>query len=171
MARKTKTIKKYYRSKARWSPNISEFSSSEEAQPGIFHFESTLATNPSQTTLGVSQVYTVKNFEINFECDGGGQYIEDLAAYIMFVPQGMTVTAAYNNEHPEYIMAYQFYGSASTDNSESRLGTRRIKTRLSRKLNTGDSVILFIKGLNESNPGTYYTIKLHGLVRWWTKAN
>lgn len=169
MARKTKIVKKYYRSKTRWSPNISEFSSDQSAQPGVFHFESTLATNPSQTTLGVSQVYTVKNFEINFECDGGSQYIEDLSAYIMFVPQGMTVTADYNIQHPEFIMNYQFYGSASGDISESRMGTRRLKTRMSRKLNTGDSVILFIKGTNESTG--YVSTKLHGLVRWWTKAN
>lgn len=170
MAKKT-TIKKYYRSRNRWSPNIAEFSSNSGALQAnaIFHVDSTLATNPSQSTLGVSQVYTVKNFEISFEFEQtGNPAIENLTAYIMFLPQGMLAQNNFNIEHPEYIMAYQFYGSAATDTNNNR-NTRRIKTRMARKLNTGDSVILLIKGINKSSgPGAF---EIRGLVRWWTKAN
>lgn len=99
----------------------------------------------------------------------------------MFVPQGMNVTASYNLEHPEYIMAYKFLGSPSVDYTNlvgqgSIVGQQyqpyRINTRLSRKLNTGDSVILFIKGNNTNTTGTTNAVfDFHGLVRWWTRAN
>lgn len=174
MARKTKTIKKYYRSKNKWSSNISEFSSTSGtlALNSPFHLESTIATNPSQSTLGVSQIYTVKNFEINFEFDtnsAGASAIENLAAYIMFLPQGMVVTDTYNMEHPEYIMAYQFYGSPQPDTPY--YSVKKIKTRMARKLNTGDSIILLIKGNYVGQGSSGQTFDIHGLVRWWTKAN
>ena len=40
---------------------------------------------------------------------------------------------------------------------------------MARKLNTGDSVQLFIKGINEDINNVPFNI--HGLIRWWTKAN
>jgi len=171
---KKRTIKKYYRPKSKWSANISEFSSSAGSlgANSTFHLESTLATNPSQTTLGVSQIYTVKNFEINFEFDamtGSIQNIENLTAYIMFLPQGMTVTPNLNVDHPEYIMAYQYYGSPQPDTPN--YGVRKIKSRMARKLNTGDSIILFIKGQNTNTSSNVDPFAIHGLVRWWTKAN
>ena len=92
----------------------------------------------------------------------------------MFVPQGMTVTPNYNIEHPEYIMNYKYLGSptgtgTSTSAEVQQYQPFRLRTRLSRKLNTGDSVILFIKGLNQGTGNI--NINLSGLVRWWTKAN
>lgn len=173
---KTKRVKRYYRPKSKWSANISEFSSQSGVltQNSTFHLESTLATNPSQTTLGVSQIYTVKNFEINFEFDSDGTSglitsVENLTAYIMFLPQGMTVTENLNTEHPEYIMAYQYYGSPQPDTPN--YGVRKIKSRMARKLNTGDSIILFIKGYNAGSTSNNNPFAIHGLVRWWTKAN
>lgn len=172
---KKRTTKRYYRPKSKWSANISEFSSTTGtlAANSVFHLESTLATNPSQTTLGVSQIYTVKNFEINFEFDQSGigdiTRIENLTAYIMFLPQGMTVTEDFNTEHPEYIMAYQYYGSPQPDTPN--YGVRKIKTRMARKLNTGDSVILYLKGQNTYSQSISDPFTIHGLVRWWTKAN
>ena len=45
----------------------------------------------------------------------------------------------------------------------------RMRTRLSRKLQTGDSVILFVQGSNSLSSTTSYNID--GIVRWWSKAN
>lgn len=173
MARTKKTTKRYYK-KTRWSPNIQEIPTTNlsiVAGPDVWHFDYTLCTNPEQNNNLVSQTYTVKNMEVQFELDWGQAIsqstIEDIAYYIMFVPQGMNITANYNIEHPEYIMAYKYYGSPANDTNDRYIP--KIKTRLSRKLQTGDSIILFLKGSNVSS--TAANPSLHGLVRWWTKAN
>lgn len=176
--------RKYTRSRRnKWSPNIQEISTTTIQAPAAstFYQSFTLSFNPTQVNTAVSQTYTVKRIEVSFYIDKDAQnnieYLEDVAAYIMFVPQGMNVNADYNIQHPEYIMAYQFLGSPSVDFSSSSATTigqqyqpRKITTRLSRKLNTGDSVILFIKGNNTSTQHSE-SLDFHGLVRWWTRAN
>lgn len=142
------------------------------APSGTWFATATLATNPTQTTLGVSQIYTVKNFDINFVIDSTVQEslnnIENICSYIMFVPQGMNVTSDYNLQHPEYILNYKYLGSPSSD-GEQQYQPTRLRTRMARKLQTGDSIILFIKGRNQSQ--SELTLSLNGLIRWWTKAN
>lgn len=173
------------RTRTRWAPNIQEIGTTtiQTLANTTFFQTFTLAFNPTQVNTAVSQVYTVKRIETSFYIDADTQannnVVEDIAAYIMYVPQGMNVTADYNVQHPEYVMAYKFLGSPSLDNpanSSSLLAIGqqyqpiRVTTRLSRKLQSGDSVILFIKGNNTSNSANF-NFDFHGLVRWWTKAN
>lgn len=155
-----------------WSPNIQEILSTQiTASPGTVYTTYTLTTNPIQDTSTVSQTFTVKNFNIDFYIDSddvsGVTGIEDICAYIVYVPQGMTVTDNYNILHPEYIMNYKYLGGATADNQTYQ--PFRLRSRLARKLNTGDSVQLFIKGINQNNSAAIYY--LHGIIRWWTKAN
>ena len=173
-----KKIIKRYRKKSRYSPNITEFSESINTSQGTFSFTNVLCTNPSQTTLGVSQQYTVKNFEISFTFEttsaNSNKSIDDLCAYIMYKPQGMNITANYNLDHPEYIMNYKYYGSPTNDNTgynnSQQFQPLKIRTRMARKLQTGDSIILFIKGNNTSEVALT-AIGIHGIIRWWSKAN
>ena len=173
MAKTRRTRRRFRR--AKWSSNIQELNSVPIATVnGTWSGTATLATNPSQTTLGVSNIYTVKNFETAFTIEAAGSAhingVESITAYIMFVPQGMNVSENYNLDHPEYIMNYKYLGSpnavAGTDEKQN-FQPYKLRTRLSRKLNTGDSIILFIKG---TATGTG-NLELSGLVRWWTKAN
>lgn len=162
------------RRRTRWSANIQELNNNTiDADPSsLFSGTATLATNPSQTTLGVSQVYTVKNFDINFTIETvDAQFIEMVTAYIMYVPQGMNVSENYNLDHPEYILNYKYLGSPNpTGNTETQqFQPIRVRSKLSRKLQTGDSIVLFVKGYNQKNTGT--TVSLSGLIRWWTKSN
>lgn len=179
MARATR--KRYYTKKSttKWSPNIQEITTTTvQASASSTFFQSfILAFNPTQVNTAVSQVFTVKNVEVSFYIDSNivasGVDIEDVAAYIMFVPQGMNITVDYNKQHPEYIMAYKFLGSPSpenTTNTGQQYQPQRIKTRLMRKLQSGDNIILFIKGNNISQTDQR-SFDFHGLVRWWTKAN
>lgn len=166
-------VRKFKKRTQRWSSNMQEITTQVlEANSGTWFGTATLATNPTQTTLGVSQIYTVKNFDINFVIDTNVQEslnnIENICSYIMFVPQGMNVTSDYNLQHPEYILNYKYLGSPSSD-GEQQYQPTRLRTRLARKLQTGDSIILFIKGRNQSNSDL--TLSLNGLIRWWTKAN
>ena len=149
------------------------------ADPGANFVSYTLATNPVQDITTTSQVFTTKNFDISFTLEqssntGSGvnsSLIEDITAYVMYVPQGMNVTSLYNNQHPEYVLNYKYYGSPATDSNQT-YQPYKIRTRLARKLNTGDSIILFLKYNYASQTGVTGTIfELHGVVRWWTKAN
>lgn len=177
MARTRRRYRRYRKS-GRWSSNIQEVANIVNAPPGVFSSAETIMTNPAQNVAGVSQAFTVKNLEITFTTDyqdsnAGVIQLESLAVYIMYVPQGMNVTSDYNLQHPEYIMAYKFIGSPS-DEHDDGVGQQyqpiKVRTRLARKLQSGDGVILFIKGIN-SNNNTTYNFRLSGLIRWWTKAN
>ena len=176
----------YRRRGTRWAPNIVKISSSNVAASGEFYNSEILAENPIQENTGVSQTFTVKNFELTFTIEpvgatGGHQYLESMTAYIMYVPQGMGITSSYYAEHPEYIMAYKYLGSPQgaiaqpfdqdfTGVFESQqFQPTRIRTRLSRKLQTGDRIILYIQGSNQLNNTIDYNID--GIVRWWSKAN
>ena len=158
MARTRKT-RRYRRRSGKWSANIQEVNNiSLTAQHGSWSGTSTLVTNPVQSTLGVSQTYTVKNFDINFTIESANYtQLEAVTAYIMFVPQGMNVSENYNIDHPEYILNYKYLGSPTAGGQTGTSSTEnqnyqpyRIRTRMARKLQTGDSIILFIIGLFET---------------------
>ena len=162
--------RRYRRSKGRWSANIKNISENIDAGIGLQFITVDLCRNPIQISMGVSQQYTVKNVELSVfgETNDNVNVMEEVEHYIMFVPQGMTVGVDYNLIHPEYIMAYYYQGNPAKD-SEG-LGYRlKLKTRLSRRLQTGDKVIYFTKFNNTSSAQVEYQI--NGLCRWWTKAN
>lgn len=178
---KTRRSRRYYKRKGRWSSNIKIVPPSTVSAPKNSNFEHhlTLTSNPVQTANAVSQQYTVKNIELSYQIEAlPDSYvnIENLVVYIMFLPQGMTVTLEYPEQHPEYIMAYRYLGSPDAERASvggniinsGRLPPK-IKTRLSRRLQTGDSIIFLLVGTNNSPNDSEITI--NGLVRWWTKAN
>lgn len=177
MARTKRT--KRFRKRGKWSANIETLANVQNsAAVGEFANTATLCTNPIQTNTTVSQQFTVKNIEAYFNFDAAEQAnahnLECLTAYIMFVPQGMNIGSNYEKQHPEYIMAMRYYGSPEFEVSTgtSTNGIRnplRIKTRLARRLQTGDSIVLYIKGINQSTSDLNY--RLGGVIRWWTKAN
>lgn len=174
--------RRFRRRSGRWAPNIVKISSTNIATQGEFSNTEDLASNPLQSNTGVAQAFTVKNFEITFTIEGENyrsrDYLESITAYIMYVPQGMNVTSSYYAEHPEYIMAYKYLGQPSAARlnaipeqiiEDQQYQPIRIKTRLSRKLQTGDKVILYIQGSNQYTANVNYNI--NGIVRWWSKAN
>lgn len=174
------TRRKYYKRKsARWAPNIAKIRDSISATPNEFGANSTLAFNPAQSTGSVSQTYTAKNFDITFTIEAGSanasSFIEGVTIYIMYVPQGMTVGNDYYQLHPEYILNYKYIGSPATQQGGVSSGESqqyqpiRVRTRMARKLQTGDQIILYVNGTNTSDSSQ--TLYIDGLVRWWTKAN
>ena len=179
MARSTR--RKYYKRKtARWAPNIAKIRDSISATPGEFGANTTLAFNPAQSTGSVSQTYTAKNFDITFTIEAGSansaNYLEGITVYIMYVPQGMTVGNDYYQLHPEYILNYKYIGSPANQQGSGTTGTEtqqyqpvRVRTRMARKLQTGDQIILYVNGTNTDSANQ--TLYVDGLVRWWTKAN
>lgn len=170
--RRRRTFKKRF---SKWAPNIAEFNANDLGTAvGKFSNNIQLTYNPAQSTQLVSQTYTVKNIEITFTFEATGAFqdtaIEALCVYIMYVPQGMNIGDDYNIQHPEYIMAYKYIGSPIADGTTSQAQPTRVRSRLARKLQTGDSIILYITGYNQSTTPAI-PLEVSGLVRWWTKAN
>ena len=64
----------------------------------------------------------------------------------------------------------KFLGSPDVETQEDSKAYRnplKIKTRLARRLQTGDKIILLVTGSNSSNATK--TISFSGIIRWWTK--
>lgn len=164
--------KRYFRK--RFAPNIKVISKEGNTAAGSADFYATddLCLNPVQSQNTVSQTYTVKNVECTFNVEtSAAQNIENVIAYIMYVPQGMsTSNTDYAHQHPEYIMAMRYIGSPEAISSNNGIRNPiKVRTRLARRLQTGDSVILYLTGTNAGSSNA--TINIHGVVRWWTKAN
>lgn len=188
MARR-KYRQRSYRRKGRWSANIRTIQrqSFVATANSSFYFYETLCTNPAQDNNTVSQQFTVKNIELSYELEAENDFssIENLVAYIMFIPQGYIITESLPDTHPEWIMAYRFLGSPNPESSTSSYAIGpgrlppRIKTRLSRRLQTGDQIIFLITGVNThavTSPSTdplqgNRRLDFCGVIRWWTKAN
>lgn len=173
---KRRTRRRFYR-KGKWSSNIQDIQATITAPsgPDTFAGTTTLVTNPVQNSLTTSTIYTVKNIEATIELAAGlGSTIGDvnkIQYYIMYVPEGMNVDELYNIKHPEFIMNYRYIGEPESliNNNGPGRNLIKIRTRLARKLQTGDSIVLLIKGYNGSlNPNDIY---VQGIVRWWTKSN
>lgn len=172
MAKYTRYRKYSRRNRTKWSSNIVHHTGETISAPASSTFFNTLVLsfNPIQQNTSVPQVFTVKNVEFNgqFESTNPITTVEGLCAFIMFVPQGMNITASYDTDHPEYIMAMKFFGTPAVD-GQAYFQPLRIKTRLSRKLNTGDSIVLYLKGYNVGTSNV--SLEYSGITRWWTKAN
>lgn len=173
--------KRYYRRKGRWSANIKTITNNTINIPANSTFYGTqdLCTNPAQTDSTVSQQYTVKNIELTFELEmnnvNAAANVESLVGYIMYVPQGYTITETIPGTHPEWIMAYKFIGSPTIDDTSNNYPIQnprlpvRLKTRMARRLQTGDKIIFIITGSSSATSTSQLTV--NGLIRWWTKAN
>lgn len=167
--------RRYRRSTRRpgkWSSNIVSLESAIQFTAGDFYTSTDLATNPAQTSSSVSQQYTVKNVEFTYRIElnniDENRDLEMLQMYVVYIPQGFSITLNTIEQHPEWVMAYQFIGNPDSD-AVQRYQPRKIKTRLARRLQTGDSIKLLIYGSNKSTSSLGGTVS--GIVRWWTKAN
>lgn len=173
--------RRYYRRSGRWSTRINNFRGSQLAGSGQqFVIYQNLTTNPVQSDDTVSIRYTVKNINCQLQLEGDGtSTIENLQAYVMFIPQGFIPTgvpSAYADipfQHPEWIMTHRYYGSAQYDATniavQPGFPALRFRSRLARKLDTGDRIVLIILGQNTANGSV--TLDYQGLVKYNTKSN
>ena len=180
MAR-TRRSKRYYR-KAVWSTRLTNFSGAQSVSAGSQAvIYSNLCQNPAQSNDTVSNKYTVKNIDLQFELSYGLNQsatndLENFQYFVMFIPQGYAPTgapSAYSTlpfDHPEWIMVHRFIGNPLGDLSTSYPPVH-VKSRLARKLDTGDRIILLILGQNTSTNNVSYTVDYRGLVKYNTKAN
>lgn len=172
MARKT-IYKK--RPRTRWSVNIQPIQIEEPVgtSQNVFAYQ-TLCANPSKTNNHpIEQLFTVKNIEFSFrvvfDALSNAKYdgIRDLTAYVMYVPAGGVLDNDLPISHPEWVMAYKFLGTPLVTMNEN--APLKIRSRLARKLHSGDYIMFLLKGTNSG--GTTFTLQINGLVKYYTKSN
>ena len=173
--------RRYRRARGKWAANIQRISGSGTVSANSpFVDYVTIAQNPEQEDTAVSQIFRVKNIEIACQLESAYPQIENIEYYIMYVPEGYPLPEdrSLPIKHPEWIMAYKFIGngtnsfgstSSSPYVSNENAQVPKVKTRLTRKLQTGDQIVFIICGVNNSTSNS--SIVYNGLLRWWTKAN
>jgi len=170
-----RTYKRSYPRK-KWASNIGT-SSVNLTVPATSTYAAgaAFALNPAQSPASVSNSFVVKNVKLSIEAVGllasAFDDLNQIIAAIMYVPQGYIVSASILNEHPEWIMAIKYIGEGiSTDDAtNSRLKPFTVSSRLSRRLQTGDSIQLVLFAQNSGSDNVSVTFRF--LAQWWTKAN
>ena len=173
MSKKSYGYRKSYR-KHKWSPVLVNISGDLLTIPGNSNsgWSISLCANASNTTTApTATVIKTGNFKVSFEIEQGGTPSSSTTgrAFIVFVPQGVTPTKDWPQQHPEYIMAWrsvQVGGDASIST---------ISSKLKRNLNSGDEVYLIVQVWNyntysEQVPNNIY-VKLVGACSYVCRAN
>lgn len=101
----------------------------------------TLAQNSANQggTSPIATIIKVKNFKVVVDVlsVSGAQGSPSSTFAIMFLPQGYTADINLMTTHPEWIMAWRSIDLQTTN-------TVQVSSRLTRNLNSGDSIIFFI---------------------------
>lgn len=119
------------------------------------------STNSNQAPTAT--VIKCGNVKASFDMWKSANFIGLAEVYIMFKPQGMTVDASYCVAHPEYIMCWRTFDVINDNQSVT------IQSRLKRNLNSGDSIIVFIR--YRSSVAAAGTLYITGLASYVCCAN
>lgn len=163
-----RTVRSRRRGK-KWSPVLVELNPDAQqvnANSNIF-FSTTICENSNNTnTAPTATVIKVGNLKVSFECECASNrtIFASGQAFIMFVPQGLTPTTDYANQHPEYIMVWRSF------NPSGAVSAITMQSRLKRNLNSGDKIVLFYKVRND-DPNANITIAFRGVATYVCCAN
>lgn len=149
-----------YVARRKWSPTLIQTQQQTAAIPDTNGYSTvTLCANASNqgTNVPVSTIIKVKNFKVvldivSLSSNASSSTIRNNFYAIMFVPQGFTVTANIPQEHPEWIMVWRTVdvGRPATDGAPTSPNIQ-MSSRLTRNLNSGDSIVLFHSYYNSSS--------------------
>lgn len=168
------------RPKKKWASNIIVWNGEQVLSPSIFAIP--LAQNKVQNNAPTPTILKTGNFkitaDINIQIATGtiSNASPACLAYIVYVPEGWPTSSSSNygdliTKHPEWIMATKIMGGNFIATGATGFGveTLNMSTRLKRNLNSGDSVVLYIRLNFDTEAITNATIT--GNCRYWTCAN
>ena len=104
--------RRFYKRRNHYSPNIIRIGPNSYNIPaqsrdiGIV----TLIENQEYDPNRSNNIITVKNTELSIEFEASDTNIDSCTAYLMFIPEGYTTTLNTPTQHPEWIMAYKYFG-------------------------------------------------------------
>lgn len=141
-----------YRSRRKWSPTLFQGVSTLNVTASTTQALTSFITTPlcgnssnAGTTTPVSTIIKVKNFKIICDVTSSTNNVRNLFFAIMFLPQGFTPTVTTPQEHPEWIMAWRTVDATSASSVDRAVGIPNVQlsSRLTRNLNSGDSIVLY----------------------------
>lgn len=160
------------RPKKRWASNfasanlsLSTTSSQAKAATG-----QVLVQNSTQSSSPTPTIVKAGNFKVQGDCyivpPQGSASLVQAVLYVMYVPQGFTLTTAADYEnlvqsHPEWIMTWKMLDMNGTT---TQLSSFTFSSRLKRNLNSGDSIQLV--AMTEASVGIQFGILTK--VQYWT---
>ena len=171
-----RTYRKAYPRK-KWASNIGNSTLTMNV-PGnsTYAAGAAFALNPAQSPSTVSNSFVVKNVKLSIEpivaSPSSPAGLNQLIAAIMYVPQGYVVGPSILNEHPEWLMAVKYLGdgmSIDTLDVQNRQKPFTVSSRLSRRLQTGDSVQLVLFAQNSTSGEIPVAFRF--LAQWWTRSD
>lgn len=165
----TRSVRTRRRGK-KWSPVLVSLSSNVNVagdtatyvamNEGICSNSNNTAQAPTATVIKVG------NIKVSFDMWKSGTFLGLAEVYIMFRPQGMNIDASYCVAHPEYIMCWRTFDVINDNQSIT------IQSRLKRNLNSGDSIILYVRYKNIVAPTTpQSSLAINGIVSYVCCAN
>ena len=109
--------RRYSRRRNRWSPNIARIGPNSFNIPGQTRDAGsiTLIENQAYDPSRSNTIITVKNTELSIEFEAQYVTLESATAYILYIPEGYSATIDTPIQHPEWIMAYKFFGSPNIE--------------------------------------------------------
>lgn len=160
--------RRYYKvtPKKKWASNIVQGTvTSSNYQTVVINSTQTSAPTPTIVKCGNFRVQG--DVRVAYTGSTPGR-VASVNFFLMFVPEGVTVTDSLIGNHPEWIMGWTaIEWSGVTSESASTWGNKfSVTTRLKRNLNSGDRVVCILQSLDASvTASAVYTIQ------YWTCAN
>lgn len=151
-----------------------------------FIMQHEITQNSTASSTPTPSIVKVGNFQVKMyvACNPSGgetsRIMYYLRAYVMFVPEGVTPSNAWMNQHPEYILAKGSkassgftYASTGGENPTVYTNAKAIvnlqySSRLKRNLNTGDKIMLILIGNAVTSACTY---TMYGDVQFFACTN
>lgn len=148
-----------YGKRRKWSPTllqgVSTLSIPASSSQALTGFTSTVLCGNSAnsgTTTPVSTIIKVKNFKVVCDITVTQNTIRNLFFAIMFLPQGFTPTVTTPQEHPEWVMVWRTVDATSAGEQRAQgIPNIQLSSRLTRNLNSGDSIVLYQSGTLPAN--------------------
>lgn len=154
------------RKTAKWSPHILIQPMTIEAAQGEFASYQLIAKNSTDTSVPVPSVIKVKNFRVSIDTSAASQSTSGLSyinAYLMYVPEGITLNTDTIKNHPEWIISWKGINNLAHNDKDNTVLT----SRLSRNLNSGDGIYLIFAGYT----ATAYSISFVATTTYVSRAN
>ncbi|AYA60340.1 hypothetical protein [Bovine serum-associated circular virus] len=145
MPRARRTFYTARRQTVKWSPHLLIQPMTMEATQGEFASYQLIAKNSSDTSIPVPSVIKVKNFKVSIDTSAPSDFSQGmkyLNAYLMYVPEGITLNTDTAKNHPEWIIAWR----GINDTNQSDRDNYVLSSRLARNLNSGDAIYLLFAG-------------------------
>ena len=118
-----------------------------------------LVANSTETATPTPTIIKCKHFKVSIDTyvnSAGYVVAGPLVAYLMYVPQGYTLSTSTPIDHPEWVLSWRSIDTSETTPLENTYhDVVTMTSSLSRNLNSGDTIKLILVANNVSATNTF----------------